>query len=91
MGDTTTELNTQIKEAIVRSLRLPITSEEIGDDLSLFEGGLGLDSIDVLELVLEIERQFGVAIADEQIGREVLQSVNAIAKFVQSQRSGASS
>ena len=91
MADTTTELNTQIKEAIVRSLRLPMTSEEIGDDMSLFEGGLGLDSIDVLELVLEIERQFGVAIADEQIGREVLQSVNAIAKFVQSQRSGASS
>lgn len=91
MADTTTELNTQIKEAIVRSLRLPISSQEIGDDMSLFEGGLGLDSIDVLELVLEIERQFGVAIADEQIGREVLQSVNAIAKFVQSQRSGASS
>ena len=90
MGDTATDLNTQIKEGIVRSLRLPMTPEEIGDDTSLFEDGLGLDSIDILELVLEIERQFGVTIGDEQIGRQVLQSVNTIEEFVRSQRSGAS-
>jgi acyl carrier protein len=90
MSDTATDLNTQIKEGIVRSLRLPISWEEIGDDTPLFDEGLGLDSIDVLELVLEIERQFGVTISDEQIGRQVLQSVNTIAQFVRSQRSGAS-
>ena len=62
MSDTPDDLNTRIKQSIVRSLRLPIAWEEIGDATPLFEGGLGLDSIDVLELVLEVERSFGVAI-----------------------------
>jgi acyl carrier protein len=82
----TADLNTRIKQGIVRGLRLPIGWEEIGDDTPLFDGGLGLDSIDVLELVLELERQFGVSITDEQTGMKVLKSVNAIAEFVRSQR-----
>jgi acyl carrier protein len=89
MSETAADLNTQIKQGIVRSLRLPIAWEEIGDDTPLFDGGLGLDSIDVLELVLEIERQFGVSITDEQTGMKVLRSVNTIAEFVRSHRSGA--
>jgi acyl carrier protein len=80
------DLNTQIKQAIVRSLRLPIAWEEIGDDTPLFDEGLGLDSIDVLELVLEMERQFGVSITDEQTGMKVMRSVNTLAEFVRSQR-----
>jgi acyl carrier protein len=80
------DLNTQIKQAIVRSLRLPIAWEEIGDDTPLFDEGLGLDSIDVLELVLEMERQFGVSITDEQTGMKVMRSVNTLAEFVRSER-----
>ena len=50
-------LHTEIKQALVRSLRLPMAPEEIGDSTPLFgPDGLGLDSIDVLELVLELER-----------------------------------
>ena len=79
-------LKAEIKQAIVRSLRLPITAEEIGDATPLFGTGLGLDSIDVLELVLEIERSFGVAIADEQTGMKVLVSVDAIADFITRER-----
>jgi acyl carrier protein len=79
-------LKAEIKQAIVRSLRLPITAEEIGDSTPLFGTGLGLDSIDVLELVLEIERSFGVAISDEQTGMKVLVSVDAIADFITSER-----
>jgi acyl carrier protein len=75
-------LKTQIKQSIVRSLRLPIAWEEIGDATPLFDGGLGLDSIDVLELVLELERSFGVAISDEQTGIKVLRSVDTIADYV---------
>lgn len=86
MGEAAADLNTQIKQAIVRSLRLPIAWEEIGDDTPLFDEGLGLDSIDVLELVLEVERQFGVAITDEQTGMKVMRSVNTLAEFVRSQR-----
>jgi acyl carrier protein len=83
-------LKTDIKNAIVRSLRLPMTADQIGDDTPLFGEGLGLDSIDVLELVLEIERSFGVAITDEQTGVEVLRSVNTIAEFILARRADAS-
>lgn len=76
------DLKTQIKQAIVRSLRLPIAPESIDDGISLFGEGLGLDSIDVLELVLELERTFGVAITDEQTGARVLRSVDTIADYI---------
>lgn len=75
-------LKAEIKQAIVRSLRLPIPPDEIGDSMPLFGDGLGLDSIDVLELVLELERSFGVAITDEQTGARVLRSVETIAEFI---------
>jgi acyl carrier protein len=79
-------LKAEIKQAIVRSLRLPITPAEIGDATPLFGDGLGLDSIDVLELVLELERSFGVTIGDEQTGMTVLRSVDTIADFIVSER-----
>jgi acyl carrier protein len=84
-------LKLEIKQAIVRSLRLPITADDIGDTTQLFgEEGLGLDSIDVLELVLEIERSFGVSIGDEQTGMKVLRSVDTIADYIISERSPSS-
>ena len=79
-------LRANIKTAIIRSLRLPITPAEIGDDVPLFGEGLGLDSIDVLELVLELERSFGVSIRDEATGARVLRTVNTIAEFVEANR-----
>ncbi len=82
----TDTLRTDIKQAIVRSLRLPMTPDEIGDDVALFGEGLGLDSIDVLELVLELERTFGVSIRDEATGARVLRTVNTIAEFVDANR-----
>jgi acyl carrier protein len=75
-------LRAEIKQAIIRSLRLPITAAEIGDDVQLFGDGLGLDSIDVLELVLELERAFGASITDEETGERVLRTVTTIAEFV---------
>jgi len=82
----TDSLKTEIKEAIIRSLRLPITVADIEDATPLFGEGLGLDSIDVLELVIEIERSFGAKITDEQMGMHVLKSVDTIAAFITSQR-----
>jgi acyl carrier protein len=79
-------LRSEIKQAIVRSLRLPMQPEEIGDSTPLFGEGLGLDSIDVLELVLEIERTFGVAITDEQTGAQVLRTVDSIAEYIDANR-----
>ena len=79
MGD---DLKGRIKDAIVRSLRLTMPPEDIEDGITLFGEGLGLDSIDALELVLELERTFHVQITDEEMGSRVLRSVNTIAEFV---------
>jgi acyl carrier protein len=83
----TDSLRSEIKHAIVRSLRLPLKPEDIGDDTELFgPDGLGLDSIDVLELVLELERSLGVSVSDEETGAKVLRTVNTIVAFVEATR-----
>ena len=79
-------LHLRIKEVIVRSLRLQMSPADIADDVTLFGEGLGLDSIDALELVLEIERTFGVAVGDEETAKRVLRSVNSIAEFINETR-----
>ena len=79
-------LESQVKAAIVRCLKMPIGPDEIGDDMPLFGEGLGLDSIDALELVLELQRTFGVKVSDEQIGQRVLKSVRTIVQFIEQQR-----
>ena len=73
----------QVKAAIVRCLFLPLAPQDIADDAPLFGDGLGLDSVDALELVLELERQFGVKITDDQLGRRVLRSVNTIVELIE--------
>ena len=79
-------LSSQVKAAIVRCLKMPIAPEEIGDDMALFGQGLGLDSIDALELVLELQRSFNVVVGDEHMGQRVLRSVNTIVQFIEEQR-----
>ena len=79
-------LSGQVKTAIVRCLRMPIKPEEIADDMPLFDEGLGLDSIDALEIVLELQRSFGVEIGDEQVGKRVLRSVGSIVEFIATSR-----
>ena len=86
MTDSSDSLEAEIKQAIVRSLRLPIAPEEIDASTPLFGEGLGLDSIDVLELVLELERGFGVSISDEQAGAKGLYSGETIASFITAER-----
>jgi acyl carrier protein len=73
----------QVKEAIIRCLRLPLAPPAIADDAPLFGAGLGLDSIDALELAIELERTFGVKIDDQQLGRRVLRSVSTIVAFIE--------
>lgn len=76
------ELKNQIKRLIVERLKLEIPPEEIGDTQPLFGDGLGLDSIDALELVLGIEQQFGVKVEDEEVGAKALSSVESLAGFI---------
>jgi acyl carrier protein len=86
MSDDLDSLKAELKQALVRGLRLPMSADEIANDTPLFGEGLGLDSIDVLELVLELERSFGVQIRDEQTGMEVLRSIDTMAAFVVRER-----
>ena len=81
-SDERVRLKSELKEAIIRGLRLPLSPDEIDDRAPLFGEGLGLDSIDVLELVLELERSFGVQIRDMETGAQALQSIETIADFV---------
>lgn len=88
MGEKTgSELKADIKKMIIDTLNMQdITPEDIGDDLLLFGGDntLGLDSIDAIELVMAVQREFNVRIDDQNLAREVLKDVNSIAEFIES-------
>jgi acyl carrier protein len=79
-------LKQQIKQLIVDRLKLEVEPGAIEDAQPLFGDGLGLDSIDALELVLGIEQAFGVKIEDEEMGEQALSSVNSLADFVAAKR-----
>lgn len=81
------QLKQEIKELIIERLGLEgMSPSEIESDAPLFGEGLGLDSIDSLELVLGIEKKYGVKIQDEELGRQVLSSVSSLAEFVAQKR-----
>jgi len=78
-----TTLQNDLKQMIVETLLLEdILPSQIEDDAPLFGEGLGLDSIDALELVVAIEKQFDVIIEDEEVGRQAFASINALADFI---------
>ena len=79
----TTELKQEIKRLIVANLMLQLTVEEIGDEAPLFgPGGLGLDSVDALQLVVALDKNYGLKITDPEEARQILQSVTAMAAAV---------
>jgi acyl carrier protein len=81
------DLSHEIKELIINSLNLDGTKpEDIEDTAPLFGGGLGLDSIDALELAVAIERTYKVTIPDEAVGKQVFSSVQALAGYIQEHR-----
>ena len=78
------ELKTQIKLLLVENLMLQTSAEEIADDLPLFgPGSLGLDSVDALQLVVALDKNYGLKIPDPEAAKKVLQSVNTIAAAVE--------
>lgn len=72
----------KVKNLIISRLKLEIEPEEIEDDQPLFGEGLGLDSIDALELVLGLEQEFGVKVEDEEVGVKAFASIDALVAFV---------
>ena len=77
------DLSPRVKELIVRRLKLDIDPKSIADDAPLFGEGLGLDSIDALELVLGLEQEFGIKVEDEEVGVKAFASVNALVDFIE--------
>jgi acyl carrier protein len=84
------DLRAQIKEMLVKNLMLQVTPEQIGDDLPLFgPDGLGLDSIDALELVVSMEKTFGVGVPNSDVARKALRTVNTIHDYILEKRAAA--
>ena len=85
--DNTAAIKPDIKQLMVENLMLQIGPEEIGDDQPLFgPGSVGLDSVDALQLVVALDKKYGLKIADPEAARQILQSVTTIAAAVAKHR-----
>jgi len=78
-------LTLRVKQMLVRQLNLKRKPEEIADDAALFGGEFDLDSIDVLEIVVGIEKDFGIRIADRGVGEKVIRTPSTIAAHITEQ------
>ena len=80
----TTELKEQLKRQIIKFLNLTdLTPEDIKDNEPLFGDGLGLDSIDSLELIVLLKKEYGIDIKDPREGRKILVDVATMADYIQ--------
>lgn len=85
------ELKAEIKRMLVDNLMLQVSAEEIGDDQVLFgPDGLGLDSVDALQLVVGLDKNYGLKIPDAEVAKGVLQSVNTMAAAIEAHRAAKS-
>ncbi len=83
----TAELKKQLKKQIVEFLNLAtVNPDDIKDDEPLFGEGLGLDSIDSIELIVLLQREYGINIQDPKEGRKVLVDINTLAAYVEQHR-----
>ena len=80
------ELITKVKQLIIDSLRIEgMSPADIDTDAPLFGDGLGLDSVDALQLVVGMENGFGVVVPDAAVGSKVFQSVRTMADYIAQQ------
>lgn len=78
------DLKRKLKELLIERLKFEdMTPEDISDDEPLFEGGLGLDSIDALEIVVMLESEFGLKIKNEASARQYFRSISSLAQLVE--------
>ena len=81
------ELKQELKNLIVQTLKLDdVSPEEIVDSEPLFREGLGLDSIDALELTVALEKRYKLSIPDEDVGKRAFVSIDTLATFVAENR-----
>lgn len=83
---TVDELIPVVKAGIIKQLNIDMTPDALDEDMALFGEGLGLDSIDALELIVMIDRDFGIKIGDPKEARKIFQSVRVMAEYIQENR-----
>jgi acyl carrier protein len=82
------KLKEEVKQKMIEFLNLaPLTPSEIKDEEPLFGEGLGLDSIDSLELVVMLKREYGINIQDPKEGRKILVNINTMVDYIEKHRS----
>lgn len=82
------ELKLELKEKIIEQLNLEdLSVEEIADSEPLFGEGLGLDSIDALELIVMLDKDYGIKLADPKEGRKIFESIDTMAAYISANRS----
>jgi acyl carrier protein len=88
MADQQVELIAELKDKIIKTLDLEgeLTPEEIGDDERRVGGDPGIDSIDVLEIVVMLEKDYGILIDNKELGEKVFSTIGALATFVADNR-----
>lgn len=83
----TAQLKLQLKKQIIEFLNLlSVKTDDIKDDEPLFGEGLGLDSIDSIELIVLLNREYGVVIEDPKEGRKILVDINTMADYIEKHR-----
>ncbi len=81
------EMILKLKQEIIEVLNLEdITPQDIDNDAPLFGDGLGLDSIDALELIVLIEKNYGIKLQDPAKGKDIFKSINVMAEYIQQNR-----
>ncbi|UOE40834.1 phosphopantetheine-binding protein [Chryseobacterium suipulveris] len=80
-------LKEELKHKIIEVLNLEdVSADEIKTDAPLFGGGLGLDSIDALELIVLLDKEYGIKLSDPKKGKEIFESIDTMAKFIEENR-----
>jgi len=84
MTGTTEQLTGDLKKQIIEALKLKhLKPEDIGDDQPLFVEGVGLDSIDALELIVLLQQRYNIKITNPQDGPKIFKSIRTIAEYIQ--------
>lgn len=80
-------LKKELKEKIIEALNLEdMTPDDIDDNDMLFEEGLGLDSIDALELIIILDKDYGIKLIDPKEGKKIFQSIQSMAQYIEEHR-----
>lgn len=79
----TESISGRVKRTVIQSLELQLSEADIADDEVLFGGGMGLDSIGVLQIVFGLESEFGIEVTDDELRVELFDSVATLTEYVE--------